>query len=42
MRAKAEEYMEELQAAIEGTGPVPEWATRRRIINGRVQKDDDV
>ena len=41
MRAKAEEYMEDLRAAIEGTGPVPEWATRRRVINGRVEKDDD-
>lgn len=41
MRAKAAEYMEDLKAAIEGTGPVPEWATRRRAINGRVEKRDD-
>lgn len=41
MRAKAADYMEELRAAIEGTGPVPEWATRERIINGRSSKDVD-
>jgi len=41
MRAKAAEYMEQLQAAIEGTGPIPEWAVRRRMINGRVERKDD-
>lgn len=35
VRIKAEEYIEELQAAVDGTGPVPEWVTRRRIIGGR-------
>lgn len=40
MRKKALEYMGELQAAIEGTGPVPDWARRPRAVNGRV--DDDV
>ena len=41
MRAKAEQYMAELKAAIEGTGPVPEWAVRRRVINGRSSKGHD-
>lgn len=36
VRLKAEEYIEELQAAVDGTGPVPEWVTRRRVIDGRV------
>jgi hypothetical protein len=35
MREKAQQYMTELEAAIQGEGPVPEWATRRRVINGR-------
>ncbi len=39
MRRKALQYMEELKAAIEGTGPVPEWARRRRVVNGRVEND---
>lgn len=41
MRAKAAEYMEDLRAAIEGRGPVPEWAQRRRTINGRVEDAHD-
>lgn len=36
MRQKAKDYMDGLRPAIEGTGPVPEWAARRRVINGRV------
>ena len=35
LRVKAEEYMADLRAALDGTGPVPEWARRKRIINGR-------
>jgi hypothetical protein len=42
IRMKAESYIEELQAAVDGTGPVPEWVTRRRIIGGRVEGDGDV
>lgn len=38
-RRKAETYVEELQAAVDGTGPVPEWVTRRRVIGGRVEGD---
>jgi len=41
MRAKAGEYMNDLEAAINGTGPIPEWATRERILNGRSSKDHD-
>ncbi|RKZ06759.1 hypothetical protein DRQ32_10790, partial [bacterium] len=39
VRIKAEAYIEELQAAVDGTGPVPEWVTRRRIIGGRSDGD---
>jgi hypothetical protein len=42
IRTKAESYIEELQAAVDGTGPVPEWVTRRRIIGGRVEGEGDV
>jgi hypothetical protein len=41
-RLKAESYIEELQAAVDGTGPVPDWVTRRRVIDGRVEGDGDV
>ena len=40
-RRKAEEYVGELQAAIDGTGPVPEWVTRPRAGAG-LRQDDDV
>ena len=30
MRRKAEAYVAELEAAIDGTGPVPDWVTRPR------------
>lgn len=36
VRRKAEEYIAELQAAVDGTGPVPEWVTRRRYLGDRV------
>ncbi len=39
-RKKALEYVEELQAAIDGTGPVPDWVTRKRVVNGRVEDGD--
>lgn len=32
LREKAQQYMGELEAAIKGEGPIPEWASRRRII----------
>ena len=41
VKAKAEGYIEELRAAIDGTGPVPDWVTRR-AIRGRVPEDGDV
>lgn len=41
-RMKAESYIAELQAAVDGTGPVPDWVTRRRVINGRSEGDGDV
>lgn len=41
MRKKAEQYMKDLEPALTGTGPPPEWAERRRVINGR-SSDGDV
>jgi hypothetical protein len=38
-RAKAERYIEELQAAVDGTGPVPDWVTKRRVVDGRSEGD---
>lgn len=38
VRRKAEEYITELQAAVDGTGPVPDWVTRRRIVGDRVDE----
>lgn len=35
LREKALEYMTDLEKAISGEGPVPEWARRRRVVNGR-------
>jgi hypothetical protein len=32
---KAEAYIAELQAAIDGTGPVPDWVTRPRAVGGQ-------
>ena len=37
MRAKAVDYMQQLEAAMKGEGPVPEWVSRKRAINGRVE-----
>lgn len=41
MRKKAEQYMKDLEPALTGKGPPPEWAQRRRVINGR-SSDGDV
>lgn len=38
-RRKAEGYVAELQAAVDGTGPVPEWVTRPRAVGGQVDGD---
>ncbi len=35
LRAKAVDYMNQLELAIKGDGPIPEWITRQRAINGR-------
>jgi hypothetical protein len=35
LREKAQEYMQDLELAIQGKGPVPEWARRQRSVNGR-------
>lgn len=42
IKRKAEEYIAELQAAVDGTGPVPEWVTRRRVIGNRTDGEGDV
>lgn len=36
LRLKAMDYMYELEAALKGEGPVPDWARRQRNVNGRV------
>ena len=38
LREKAQEYMQDLELAIQGKGPVPEWARRRRVVNGRASR----
>jgi tetratricopeptide (TPR) repeat protein len=40
LREKALQYMEDLEKVLRGEAPVPEWATRRRVINGRVDDGD--
>lgn len=38
-RLKAEGYIQELEAAVDGSGPIPEWVTRRRYIGNRSDGD---
>lgn len=40
-RRKAESYIEQLQAALDGTGPVPDWVNRPRAVGGRVKAAGD-
>jgi len=40
LRQKARQYMEDLEKVLRGEAPVPEWARRKRLINGRSDDDD--
>ncbi len=41
MRAKALDYMEQLERAIKGEGPVPDWARRRPRVQMREEAGED-